>query len=471
MPNKNRLYPFLIFCFVGALIFAFSGGDEDDETKTILNPTTEELQELAPKLPAGIVVNEAASKRKTKSQLLETTQSIANDQRELQEQVAKMVGRFDELQSVQFKTLEDVAQLDIAKRIQKALDETNRNNKPLYEEEAKKLRLLISEQANKIPGGIGLPLSNDSHINDGVVVNKKNRVKKKKYHKLYPDMATIKDGNGQTIIFDKNGEVVLNTILSDDINDLQNVSNIIPFYTIPENATLVNNTTLTYIEGVVPFKGIIRSPKEFKIISGRKNLASNGYYLPSEVKEIVWRGLAKGNRERSCVEGTIHSMTFVFFDGTIYTQTSKKSTDSGDDGILGHLTGPRGNSCILGKYVDNSGQYLRDRMLVAGGSSLTTALSDISAQVTTPTTGTVLSQVKSDKTKEYIAGKTLTGGAQELLSYLRNRMDDAIDVVLLPAGENVALHINTAITIDYDKLGRRLQHAKNKIDSNNRMFD
>jgi hypothetical protein len=63
-----------------------------------------------------------------------------------------------------------------------------------------------------------------------------------------------------------------------------------------------------------------------------------------------------------------------------------------------------------------------------------------------------------------MAGQTLAGSLSELTSYLRERQRNAVDLVYLDAGEEVVLHVESQIEIDYEPEGRKLNHAHYQAD-------
>lgn len=233
----------------------------------------------------------------------------------------------------------------------------------------------------------------------------------------------------------------------------------VPIYTIENTATLFSNTTMTALMGVVPNRNnSVKNLMRFKLITGEENIASNGLYLP-DVKNIVWTGYLIGNREMECVNATVDTVTFTFQDGTIRTVSKKQSGGGGQlsDG-LGYLSDRWGKPCIRGMLIDNATQYLRDRVIVAGAAAAASAAA--ATETTTlrdgATDGTATA-VTGDQ-GDYIAGRMGTAGLTELTDFLRDRMDQAIDVVYLDAGKDVTIHVEDQINIDYDPAGRKLSH-------------
>ena len=234
----------------------------------------------------------------------------------------------------------------------------------------------------------------------------------------------------------------------------------IPFYTIPRNATLFSNTTLTALLGVVPNEeGSVLDPIRFKLITGPQNLASNGHLIPG-IRDIVWSGISIGNREMSCVRGEVHSVTFTFDDGRIYTQSSTRDGDTKTTNIrkiLGYISDTRGKPCLTGQLITNAQDYLNDRMIAAGVGA--TADSFAQTQETTTLSEGVSQTFFSGDRGEFIAASTLSGSLKELTDYLRDRQRNAIDLVYLDGGQDVVLHVEDEITIDYLTKGRKLDYA------------
>lgn len=235
----------------------------------------------------------------------------------------------------------------------------------------------------------------------------------------------------------------------------------IPFYTIPRNATLFSNTTLTALLGIVPnVQGSVIDPIRFKIITGATNLASNGHFIPG-IRDIVWSGIAIGNRELSCVRGEVHSVTFTFDDGRVYTQSSTRdgnTTTTNVRQILGYISDTRGVPCLKGQLITNAQDYLTDRIIASGIGSTAEAFAQ--TQETTVATGDGSTQTFfSGDEGDFIAGRTLSGSLSELTEYLRERQRNAVDLVYLDGGKDVVLHVEDEITIDYLTNGRKLDYA------------
>jgi integrating conjugative element protein (TIGR03752 family) len=234
----------------------------------------------------------------------------------------------------------------------------------------------------------------------------------------------------------------------------------VPAFTIPRNATLFSNDTMTALLGVIPVKGSVLDPIRFKLITGPQNMATNGLYIPG-VANIVWSGIAIGNREMSCVRGEVYSVTFTFEDGTIRTVSTNKSTANTETSksakILGYISDTKGSPCIRGQLITNAEDYLTDRMLASGVAATADAYAQ--TQETTVASDGFVQSFFSGNSGEYIGSKALAGSLSELTNYLRERQANAVDLVFVPSGQEVVLHVEDQIELDYEPDGRRLNHA------------
>lgn len=225
-----------------------------------------------------------------------------------------------------------------------------------------------------------------------------------------------------------------------------------PFYTLPENSTLLGSISMTALIGRVPIGNNVTDPYPFKVIIGRENLIANGLELP-DVEGAIVSGTASGDWTLSCVRGDVKSMTFVFSDGRIVT--SSQSSNKSDEGI-GWISDDRGVPCVPGERKTNAPEYLGSNFLLAGASAAAQGLSQ--AQMTTVVDGnSVVGAVTGDNSK-YILGQALGGGLKETADWFRERYGQMFDAIYVPPGHPVAIHLNKEIAIDYNKLGRKVKY-------------
>lgn len=248
-----------------------------------------------------------------------------------------------------------------------------------------------------------------------------------------------------------------------------------PFYTIPENATLTGVANMTAIVGRVPVDGKVTDPMQFKLLLGPENLAANGHYLPRNLTGVVVSGIAIGDMTLSCAEGLIQSFTFVFNDGSIQTVSRRNNgttplfgaTDSSSGHMpslaaapkLGWISDRYGNPCIPGRFVTNAPAHLTDAI---GLRSLAIAGHAAAAAQTTQTGnvfGTTTSRVTGD-TGTYILGQMMGGATDEVTSWIMRRLTNSFDAVVVPAGGEVVVHIDTEIPIDKSPEARRLDYGR-----------
>ena len=130
--------------------------------------------------------------------------------------------------------------------------------------------------------------------------------------------------------------------------------------------------------------------------------------------------------------------------------------------MLGYIATEKGNPCLPGRLISNASDYLRDRLIASGVGATAEAFAE-TQETTIETTNGITSVIDGDA-NDYILGKTISGSLVELNAYLRERQREAVDIVYLAGGQNVVLHVESQIEIDYLPDGRKLDHA-NSINS------
>ena len=241
-----------------------------------------------------------------------------------------------------------------------------------------------------------------------------------------------------------------------------------PVYTVPENATLIGSTAFTALVGRIPLRGRVQDPWPFKAITGAANLTANGLKLP-EVAGMVWSGTAVGDWTLGCVRGWVTSVTFVFRDGTIRTVASNKNQSARgliNDGVvsdnaLGWISDKWGTPCLSGQRITNAPEFLTQRVaLLAAQAAAEAAASAQTTTITGAANGTVTQSV--DDSTQFIIGKTVSGGVDEINKWLLERQQQSFDAVFVRAGAQVAINVTKEITVDYDPLGRKLRYVNEK---------
>ncbi len=248
-------------------------------------------------------------------------------------------------------------------------------------------------------------------------------------------------------------------------------STVEPVYTIPENSTLMGSLAMTALLGRVPVDGTVSDPYPFKVMIGKDNLTANGIELP-EVRAAVASGTATGDWTLSCVRGNITSLTFVFEDGTIRTVPSPDDVNQnggdsnggsnqnqsiGGGNAIGWISDQAGLPCISGMRRSNAQQYLGTQgLLTAAGASAATMLSDDdSTSITSFGSDGSISQAMSGN---QAVGQILSQGVNDMSEWVNKLYGEAFAAVYVPPGQNVAIHINKQLPIDYETEGRKVRY-------------
>ncbi|WP_434113031.1 TIGR03752 family integrating conjugative element protein [Methylocaldum sp. GT1TLB] len=248
-----------------------------------------------------------------------------------------------------------------------------------------------------------------------------------------------------------------------------------PAYTVPRNATLIGSTGMTALIGRIPIKGQVEDPYPFKVIVGSDNLAANGLEIPG-VDGMIFSGTAIGDWALSCVRGTVHSITFVFDDGTIRTLSSddqslqrKEQQSAQAQGApppatgsatkpLGWISDRRGIPCVTGARVTNAAQYLGGRILAKGVEAAGRAYARSQTTIGVTPLGGYTSTVTGSP-EQYAAGEVVSEGANEVARWIAERQSQSFDAVFVDTGVELAVHVDRELPIDYEPKGRKLDYA------------
>ncbi len=231
-----------------------------------------------------------------------------------------------------------------------------------------------------------------------------------------------------------------------------------PAYTVPRNATLLGATAMTALLGRVPVRGEVRDAMPFKVITGHDNLAANGLTIPG-VEGMIWSGTAVGDWTLSCVTGRLESVTFVFDDGRIRTISSDDRDNQGGDANrpLGWISDAQGIPCVSGLRKSNAAAFLTQRIGVGAMEAAAEAAAASNTTTVLRDSGAITSNVGGDAS-EFVLGKTLSRGSQEIAQWLLERQAQSFDAVFVQAGARLAIHVDREVTIDLDPQGRRLSY-------------
>lgn len=232
-----------------------------------------------------------------------------------------------------------------------------------------------------------------------------------------------------------------------------------PVYTVPENATLTGSRAMTALLGRIPADGKVTDPYPFKILIGRENLTANGIELPDLAGAVV-SGTATGDWVLSCVRGEVHSMTFVFTDGTVRTvpQAGKQGKGRSHRGSgIGWLSDESGVPCISGERKTNAATYLPTLFALSAAG----AAADVMAtgQGGSAADSASVTGALAGSAGQVALGKAVSGGTNELAEWVKARYGQMFDAVYVPPGVPVAVHITRQITVDYEPDGRRVKYT------------
>lgn len=233
-----------------------------------------------------------------------------------------------------------------------------------------------------------------------------------------------------------------------------------PVYTLPENSTLIGSRGMTALLGRVPIDGKVTDPYPFKVLIGKENLTANGIELP-DVEGAIVSGTATGDWVLSCVRGEVHSITFVFTDGTVRTVPSPAKSSDGSNGksnggSIGWLSDENGIPCLSGERKSNASTYLPTLFALSGAGAASDAMAN--NQTTTSVDGTTVTSTLTGSAGQAALGKALSGGTNELASWVKARYGQMFDAVYVPPGAQVAVHITRQIPIDYEEQGRKVRY-------------
>lgn len=233
-----------------------------------------------------------------------------------------------------------------------------------------------------------------------------------------------------------------------------------PVYTLPENSTLIGSRGMTALLGRVPIDGKVTDPYPFKVLIGKENLTANGIELP-DVEGAIVSGTATGDWVLSCVRGDVHSITFVFTDGTVRTvpspaKSSDASNGKSNGGSIGWLSDENGIPCLSGERKSNASTYLPTLFALSGAGAASDAM--VNNQTTTSVDGTTVTSTLTGSAGQAALGKALSGGTNELASWVKARYGQMFDAVYVPPGAQVAVHITRQIPIDYEEQGRKVRY-------------
>lgn len=411
--------------------------DRLKEKDTQRERTTRDLNDKIRKLNNQI---ESLSKDDSKTQQLQnlvkaleqTNTNINEENEQLKEQLTAIAASVAALESKMQSKDDEIESLKTA-----MVDASNNIN---LEETAK---ALFASQMKAVQEG------------HSVVPEEKNEPKKLSAN-YQPYNVTINESGKTTNLAGLLGKLTdePSTMPLSNTGEHNKLNTVFPVYTLPVTTILSDATLITPLIARVPFAGNVNDPFKFQLELGAENLAANGHSIPGVHKALV-AGIATGVREQSCARGKITAMTFIFEDGRIHTVEA--SSGDGTSGGLGYLADSSGKPCISGQYINNAGSYLTGRSFAAFLSGLANAYSASKVERVQNANGTISSYVTGNA-YEFAAAQGISGTADEIANYVRERALDAFDVIYVPQAANVQIFLEKQINIDYDLNARKTNY-------------
>jgi len=239
----------------------------------------------------------------------------------------------------------------------------------------------------------------------------------------------------------------------------------VPFYTIPANATSVQDRLMTPLVGRIPVKGVVTDPYPFKLVIADNTLAANGLRVPN-LKQMIVSGYTEGDLNLVSTRGWVTSLTFVFADGTISTTTSNDNNIGRftKENALGYLSDERGNPAIRGKLITNAPTYLGINVALGAAEGAANAYAQAQTTNQGTTVGTSTTTVTGSQ-GAFVAGQAMGNAASQVQQWWHDREENSFDAVFVPTVKEtnvpqmIVVNFTKEIHIDYDPLGRKINYA------------
>jgi hypothetical protein len=293
--------------FLILIIRLLSGGNS--------NKTAEQMQNEKP----------VQTSRDVRYTTQETLSTLTGETDNLEKSISQIQKQFEQL-----KTSQDKASQNSAKKLKQELENLQNQNQQFKSHIAEKID--ENKKLNSKYDSLTVNNANTSSDNQIIWIN---------------DMAGNMDKGAAT---SPAAPVASGSLLNDNSNQNQEKPKPIPAYTIPANTILTGVTAEQPLIGVIPIEGTVLNPQTVQFAVGQKNLSANDWHLPAKLKGIQGNAVCEGvfNFQNSAVSCSITSLTFIFDDGNIATETAAK------DEPFGKLTTLYGNPYIPGKYYGNA---------------------------------------------------------------------------------------------------------------------
>jgi integrating conjugative element protein (TIGR03752 family) len=252
----------------------------------------------------------------------------------------------------------------------------------------------------------------------------------------------------------------------------------IPYYTLHANATAMDARAMTAIIGRVPVGGRTGDRFPVKFILGSDTLSANGHRIPG-LEGIIFSGLATGNWSMSCASVALTSATFVFKDGRIQHLPSPVKSEA--DGIakerdasdpfatqgtqqvteaIGYVSTRQGIPCIPGRQITDAPRQLTALGVLGAARAYFDAKAKAeTTQITSLESGLSGRTVTGDAVK-FANNETAANSVGTVMDFYQQRFRDTFDVIFVPPGLDVSLHIERDLLIDYNTNARKIAYNR-----------
>ncbi len=199
-----------------------------------------------------------------------------------------------------------------------------------------------------------------------------------------------------------------------------------PVYTIPANATAVQNRLMTALVGRIPVKGVVIDPYPFKIVFADDTLAANGLRVPN-LRQMIVSGYTEGDLNLVSVRGWVTSLTFVFNDGTISTTTSNDNNIGRytKENALGYLSDATGNPFIRGKLITNAPAYVGINVALGAAQGAANAFAQSQTTSNIGSAGNTTSSV-TGSVGAFVAGQSGSSAMNQVQQWWHDREEQFI---------------------------------------------
>ncbi|PLA73963.1 TIGR03752 family integrating conjugative element protein [Hydrogenovibrio sp. SC-1] len=267
--------------------------------------------------------------------------------------------------------------------------------------------------------------------------------KKKNNSRLTSNYSPGEVNQDQPGLLDEVGSKAKNTLGLESGKD--------PRFTIPHGSIIADSMAVTAFIGKIPVKGQLQDPWKFKLSTGQNIIMPNDHELQGLEKTII-EGTAIGDLNLRCVTGRIETMTFIFTDGQIMTHKATKPKDG-----MGYISDSHANPCIPGELITNAPQIISQMSLLGIGEGFSKSYADAETQTRNNLDGTTNQVVIGDHFAN--AGfNGISSGFSEVKKWFSDRIGQYFDVIYVPGGQHVDIHISEEIKIDYDPMGRKVKY-------------